>query len=174
MPSFVEQLQEEARAAIDAMREAALLARATHARAELMRHMLITASKVKDLPREAAVAEVVVEWMRAWHLPQDTCPEVAAEMRAFTAAFCEFAEAASDRADAALRAAAQALEDALARSGTSLADQMAWRSECAHGWWALVAPVPPDLPGRIERPGVPCPEPGRPFWEAACAPHCCG
>ena len=37
MPNFVEELQEEARSAIEAMKAAALGARAVHARAELMR-----------------------------------------------------------------------------------------------------------------------------------------
>ena len=41
-----------------------------------------------------------------------------------------------------------ALDEALAREGTSISEQMAWRSQCAHGWWELVAPTPADLPGR--------------------------
>jgi len=49
---------------------------------------------------------------------------------------------------------------------------MAWRSECAHGWWDLVEPVPVDLPGRKERPSVPQRAPGTPFWEAGCASFC--
>lgn len=174
MPHFVEDLQEDARAAIDAMRAAALHARSTHARAELMRHMLSTAEKVKHLHRDEAVSQVVGEWMAAWHLPADAYPELASEMRAFTVAFCAYAENRSDAADADLRAASAALDEALAAAGTSIADQMAWRSECAHGWWELVAPTPADLPGRAERPGVPKPAPGRPFWDAGAAPHCGG
>ena len=65
-----------------------------------------------------------------------------------------------------------ALDAALARHGTTLADQMAWRSQCAHGWWDLVAPSPPDLPNRPDRPGVPTHQPGTPFWQVGCAPHC--
>lgn len=174
MPNFVEELQEEARSAIEAMKAAALGARAVHARAELMRHMLLTANRVKHLPRKDAVAKVVGEWMSAWHLPVDAYPEVAAEMRNFTDAVCGYAENPSDNADRAMRTAFAALEAALAGKGTSLADQMAWRSQCAHGWWELVAPAPVDLPGRGERPGVPAPEPGKPFWEAGCAAHCRG
>ena len=58
---------------------------------------------------------------------------------------------------------------ALAASGTTLADEMAWRSECAHGWWAMVRPPPPGLP---LRPSVPLPDLSRPFWANRCAPHC--
>jgi hypothetical protein len=46
MTHLVEQLRDEAERNIATMREAALRARETHARAELMRHMLMTASKV--------------------------------------------------------------------------------------------------------------------------------
>jgi hypothetical protein len=174
MTHFVEELQEDARAAIAAMRAAALHARATHARAELMRHMLTTAEKVTHLHRDEAVSTVVGEWMAAWHLPADAYPELAAEMRAFTVAFCAYAESRSEAADADLRSAAAALDAALERAGTSIADQMAWRSECAHGWWESVVPTPADLPGRAERPAVPKPMPGRPFWDAGAAPHCGG
>lgn len=174
MPHFVDDLQEDAHAAIAAMRVAALHARSTHARAELMRHMLTTAEKVRHLPRDEAVTKVTGEWMQAWHLPADAYPELAREMRAFTVAFCAYAETRSDAADADLRKAVAALDAALHAAGTSLADQMAWRSECAHGWWEAVVPTPADLPGRIERPGIPKPVPGRPFWDTGCAPHCEG
>ena len=50
MTHLVEQFEGEAERDIAAMREAALRARDTHARAELMRHMLMTAGKVKDQP----------------------------------------------------------------------------------------------------------------------------
>jgi hypothetical protein len=170
---YVEELQAEAAAAIARMQQAALEARMLHARAELMRHMLTTAAKVAHLPREAAVAQVVGEWMQAWHLDADAYPDLKAEMAAFTRAFCDYA-AAPDQSDAGVRAAAARMETGFVRIGTSLADQMAWRSECAHGWWAAVAPVPPDLPGAKARPGVPALQPGAPFWAAACAPHCSG
>ena len=167
---FVEDLQGQAARAIEAMREAALAARAVHARAELMRHMRTTARKVTDRPRGEAVDLVVGEWMTAWALTPAAYPEVAAEMRAFTDAFCAYADRPEDATDARVRAAAQALEAALARSGTSLADQMAWRSECAHGWWELVVPRPPDLPPRP----IPSDPAGRPFWTLGCADHCRG
>jgi hypothetical protein len=174
MRNFIDELQAEAGDAVEAMKTAALRARCVHACAELMRHMLLTARKVRTLPRDTAVATVVREWMTAWHLDDDAYPEVASEMRVFTAAFCAFAEAESDEADLALRQAAGALEDALGRAGTTLADQMAWRSECAHGWWELVAPTPEDLPGRTERSAIPGVRKGQAFWEAGCASHCRG
>jgi hypothetical protein len=167
---FVEDLQGQAARAIEAMREAALAARAVHARAELMRHMRTTAAKMRERPREEAVALVVGEWMKAWGLTPSAYPEVAAEMRAFTEAFCAYADRPDDAADERVRAAAQALEAALAHSGTTLADQMAWRSECAHGWWELVVPTPPDLPRRA----VPSDPSRRPFWTLGCAEHCKG
>src|SRR5690606_2611963 len=169
---LVDEAQREARAAIEAMKAAALRARAIHARAELIRHMFTTARKVGHLPRDAAVEAVVGEWMKAWHLTPDAYPEVAADMRNFTAAFCAFAETATPETDERLRSAVAALERALQRAGTTLANQMAWRSECAHGWWELVVPTPDDLPGRRDRPGMPGVMSGRPFWDAGCAPHC--
>jgi hypothetical protein len=172
MPHFVEQLQQEAAAAIAAMRAAALAARHAHARAELMRHMRLTAAKVKDRPKAEAVEAVVSEWMEAWHLDRYAWPHIAREMQIFTEAFYDYAHAGSDAADAEVRAAAAALDAALAKEGTTIADQMAWRSMCAHGWWEWVSPVPADLPGRKERPTVPRLVAGQPFWEAGCAEQC--
>lgn len=172
MTHFVEELQSEAEAAILKMRDAAEAARTLQARAELMRHMRTTASKVMNRPREDAVVSVVKEWMAAWQLGQDAYGDIAEELRRFTTAFCAYADDPSDAADHDIRAAAAVLEAALERQGTTLADQMAWRSECAHAWWALVRPVPPDLPGRRSRPGVPRIDEDRPFWESGCAPHC--
>ena len=51
---FVEQLRSEADAAVAEMKRAARAARDAHARAELMRHMLGTARKSKDKPRDQA------------------------------------------------------------------------------------------------------------------------
>ncbi|MCO5090133.1 hypothetical protein [Bosea sp. (in: a-proteobacteria)] len=172
MPHFVEALQREAADAVAAMREAALRARHAHARAELMRHMLTTARKVKDEPRAAAVETVVREWMDAWNLGRDDWPQIAREMTAFTEAFHDYANAPGDAQDAALRAACAALDAVLAREGTSISDEMAFRSQCAHGWWELVKPVPAGLPGRKPRPSVPQLEAGKPFWEAGCADFC--
>lgn len=169
-PDYVDELQAEAQAAIARMRETALEARRIHARAELLRHMRTTARKVKDRPREAAIAQVVREWMQAWGMTEGALAGCEPAMRAFTAAFCELAERPAEPTDRALRQATAALDAALTARGTTLADQMAWRSECAHGWWELVAPRPADL-GAGER-RLPKPDPARPFWEAGCAVHC--
>lgn len=172
MPHFVEELRVEAEAAIARMQEAAIAARRSHARAELMRHMLTTAGKVAAKPKAEAVETVVREWMDAWNLDRSDWPHIAREMQAFTEAFHDYANAPSDAHDARIRASCAALDEALMREGTSIAEQMAFRSQCAHGWWELVEPVPADLPGRKERPSVPKPRSDRPFWDAGCAAFC--
>jgi hypothetical protein len=172
MPHFVEELREEAGAAIAAMREAALAARHLHARAELMRHMLTTARKVADKPKAQAVETVVREWMGAWNLDRHDWPHIEREMETFTAAFHDYANEPSDVHDAVLRESCAALDKALARESTSISEQMAFRSQCAHGWWELVAPTPADLPGAKPRPSMPAPRADAPFWEAGCADFC--
>ena len=172
MPHFVDQLQDEATQAIAAMRDAALAARHIHARAELMRHMRTTAKKFMHKPKAEAVESVVAEWMEAWHLPRSEWPHIAVEMERFTQAFHDYAHEGSDAADAKLRQAGEALDAALAREDTSISEQMAFRSMCAHGWWDMVVPTPADLPGRVERPTIPKLQPGRPFWETPCAAQC--
>lgn len=172
MAHFVEALRQDAESAIAAMQEAALAARAAHARAELMRHMLTTARKVKDRPKAEAVEAVVREWMSAWHLDRKAWPDLAQDMESFTAAFYDYANEPSDATDAALRRCCEILDAALALKGTTIADEMAWRSECAHGWWQVVRPVPADLPGRKERASVPKLADGAPFWKAGCAEFC--
>jgi hypothetical protein len=172
MPHFVEDLQNQAQSAIAAMKEAALAARHIHARAELMRHMRTTAAKSKDKPKAEAVEAVVSEWMEAWYLDRSEWPHIAQEMETFTIAFYDYSRAPTDEADGRLRAATEALDAALAREGTTISDQMAFRSMCAHGWWEAVLPTPADLPGRKDRPTVPALQPGRPFWEARCAEQC--
>jgi hypothetical protein len=174
MAHLVEELRVEAERAIAAMRAAAEAARVGQARAELLRHMVATAAKHTGRPRGAAVEAVVAEWLRAWHLDRATWPHVEAEMMRLTDACCDYAASPGPDTDARVRAAWRALEAALEAGGTSLADQMAWRSMCAHGWWELVRPAPPDLPGRAERPTVPRPVPGTPFWATGCAPECRG
>ena len=154
----------EADEAIAAMRAAALAARAAHSRAELMRHMLLTAGKLKDLPREAALRQVVDEWLAAWALDRNF-PHVAA-MAAATAAFFDYVRAPSDDRDRSLREAWATLERAFAASGISLADRMAWRSSCAHSWWAEIRPAPPGE-GRADTVW-----PDRPFWEKGCPARC--
>jgi hypothetical protein len=172
MPHFVEELREEAGAAIARMREAALAARYLHARAELMRHMLTTARKVAGKPKAEAVETVVREWMDAWNLDRHDWPHIAREMETFTAAFHNYANEPSDAHDAALRESCAALDVALACEDTSISEQMAFRSQCAHGWWELVAPTPADLPGAKPRPSMPAPRTDAPFWEAGCAEFC--
>lgn len=172
MPHFVEDLRRDAEAAIAAMREAALSARHIHARAELMRHMLTTARKVAAKSKAEAVETVVREWMDAWNLDRHEWPHIAREMESFTAAFHDYANEPSDAHDAALRLSCTALDEALAREGTSISEQMAFRSQCAHRWWELVAPTPADLPGAKLRPSMPAPRSDAPFWEAGCADFC--
>jgi hypothetical protein len=172
MTHFVESLQQAAAEAIACMQQAAIAARRIHARAELMRHMLTTARKVSEKPKAEAVETVVREWMDAWNLDRSAWPHIAREMQAFTEAFHDYANAPDDTHDARLRQACAALDDALAAEGTSIAEQMAYRSQCAHGWWALVEPVPADLPGQKPRPSIPPLPADRPFWDAGCATFC--
>jgi hypothetical protein len=150
--------------AIATMKAASLAARAAHANAELMRHMLLTAGKLKERPRDAAMRQVVDEWLAAWALDR-FFPHVG-DMEAVTAAFFDYVRAPSDDADRVLRAAWATIERVFAASGTSLADRMAWRSACAHGWWAELRPAPPGE-GRVDTAW-----PAGPFWEKGCPPHC--
>lgn len=172
MPHFVETLQQQASEAIARMREASVEARRLHARAELMRHMLGTARKVADRPKAEAVEAVVGEWMKAWSLDRGQWPHIAREMTAFTEAFHDYANVPSEAHDLALRAACAALDAALAKEATSISDQMAFRSECAHRWWEMVAPTPDDLPGGKPRAAMPEFDPTKPFWDTGCAPFC--
>lgn len=174
MAHLVEELRAEAEQAIAAMRVAAERARVAHARAELLRHMVATAAKNAGRPRDAAIEAVVAEWLGAWHLDRTAWPHVEAEITRLTGACYDYATAPAGDADTRVRAAWRALEAALEAGGTTLADQMAWRSMCAHGWWELVKPTPSDLPGRTDRPTVPRHAPGTPFWATACAPQCRG
>lgn len=164
MTHFVDELRTQAEGAIAAMREAALRAREIHARAELMRHMLTTAVKMKDLPRAAAVRRIVDEWLAAWALDRGWAHVGA--MVALAEAFHDYALAPTDRNDRAVRHAGAVLESAFAAAGIPVADQMAWRSACAHGWWAQIRPAPQGQ-GRADREW-----PGEPFWTDGCPPHC--
>jgi hypothetical protein len=166
MTDLVETLRAEAEQRIAAMRAACEAARIAHARAELARHMLTTARKNLGRPRAEAIAAVVEEWLFAWALTRAEVPGIAAAMDAVTDAFCAHAEAPKPATDAALRAAWDGLEAACAAEGATLADRMAWRSMCAHGWWADVAPAPPGQ-GRADRAW-----PAEPFWTKGCPPEC--
>jgi len=165
MANVVEELRREAEAAIAALSETARRARDAHARAELMRHMLWTARKVKDRLRVGAVAFVMAEWLGAWRLDRTTCKQVD-EMEALAAAFQDLARQDGAAEDDAVRRALAALDRAYAAPGTCLADEMAWRSGCAHGWWAEVRPTPAAL-GYPARGG-----PTEPFWRKGCPAHC--
>ena len=167
MTQMLDEMRDAAAAAIQTMQDACRHARTLHARVELMRHMLTTAAKLRGRPD--AVPGVVGEWMAAWALDPAAWPSLATEMRRFTEAVCAYEADPDDATDAGWRAALKGLDDALATHGLNLADQMAWRSECAHGWWAAVEPLPP---GVSSRPTVPIVNPGEPFWMAGCAPHC--
>lgn len=154
----------EADEAIAAMKATALAARAAHARAELMRHMLSTAGKLTTRPRDAAIGQVVDEWLAAWALDR-SFPHLS-DMAAVTGAFFDYVRAPSDDADRALRHAWATLERVFAATGIPLADRMAWRSACAHGWWAEIRPAPTGQ-GRADTTW-----PERPFWQKGCPAHC--
>jgi hypothetical protein len=163
---YLDEVRAEAERAIAAMQDAALAARRTHARAELIRHMLTTARKLRDRPRAEAVATAVEEWMRAWHLEPAAWPYVAREMRAMTEAFCDYIAQPSAEAAERIRVGYEALRHALATGDVTLEDHMAWRSRCAHGWWGHVRPAPPEL----RRPGEAMPDAA--FWSLGCKPDC--
>ncbi|MBL8833686.1 MAG: hypothetical protein JNL71_14945 [Rhodospirillales bacterium] len=159
MPHPVDDHLQLAERAIAAMRATALAARIAHARAELLRHMRTTARKMVGQPVEVAAAKVCGEWMKAWSLDAGAYPALADDIRGFAAAFCVDAAVSTPATQAAIADALGRLEAGFAATGTTLADQMAFRSECAHGWWAAVVPKP----GSAEE---------GPFWTRGCAPHC--
>ena len=146
MTHLYAELKSQADTAIVDMQDAARHARHLHARAELLRHMHGTAAKPG-----ATVDSVTGEWMRAWGMAH--WPEVTAEARRFTQAFLAYTATPTDAADGAIRDAAAALDAALAAQGTTLSDQMAARSRCAHAWWGAVAGAAP-------------------FWTAGCPEDC--
>ncbi len=150
---------EEAERAIVAMRETALAARNLHARAELLRHMRTTAAKMRGLPVDEAAARVCTEWMKAWSLDGVAYPALTDDIRAFAAAFCRDAGDSTAATQAEIETALARLEKGFIATGTTLSDQMAFRSECAHGWWELVVAKPGNAAGRA-------------FWTHGCAPHC--
>lgn len=174
MPFFHQELANEAEAAIAAMKARAVAARALHARAELLRHMVTTARKFAGRTADEAVEGAVREWMEAWGLDRDEWPRLATEMKGLTQATRLFVATPSDTSDAAVRDAFAGLEAAFVAAGTTLADEMAWRSQCAHSWWGVVNPEPAGLKGAKPRPLIPPLDTGRPFWENGCADFCRG
>jgi hypothetical protein len=107
--------------------------------------------------------------MKAWDLDAERYADLAIHIRSFTESFCRDAHAPDAASSAAIAAALARLEPAFERTGATLADQMAFHSECAHGWWEMVVPAPQDS---RDRPGVPRWKPGMAFWEAGAAPYC--
>jgi hypothetical protein len=87
-------------------------------------------------------------------------------MEALTQAFYDYVRDPSQTNDETVRRACAAIEAAFAATDIALADRMAWRSMCAHGWWAQVKPAPVGA-GRPDRMW-----PDRPFWEHGCLPEC--
>lgn len=168
----VDMLALEASAAIEAMKAAALHARHLHARAELARHMRTTAHKMREFPIEEATSKVSAEWMNAWALDATAYPELASQITRFTAAFCLDARGSTPGTRAAIIAALEVLETRFAENGTTLSDQMAFRSECAHGWWNGVVPIPPLLRDEARLALQPKPGTDQPFWTAGARPHC--
>lgn len=169
MTHVIDEMLQQAADAIAAMRQAARHARALHARAELMRHMRGTAARLATRPLPEAAALVAGEWMKAWQLDETAYQAVSQDVRRFTEAFCADARDTTPATQHAILEATETLETALTTIGTTIADQMAWRSECAHGWWELVAPTPAGLPAR---PGIPPAPGGKPFWESGCPERC--
>jgi hypothetical protein len=172
MADVVDELQAAATLAIQRMREAALAARGLHARAELMRHMRGTAAKMVGRPVAEAASLVAREWMAAWHLDDGAYADLAEDVGRFVLAFCEDARGSTATTQQAIRDGIAGLDAALGRHGTSIADQMAWRSECAYGWWEMVAPTPADLPDRPARATMPRYREGLAFWDVGCATRC--
>ena len=165
MTHLVAELKTQADAEIAVMRDAAIRARDTHARAELMRHMLMTAAKVQTQSEAQAVRFIVDHWLEAWHLTRAQWPHVA-EMEALASAFHAYAGTPTDAHDRAVRDACALLDRVFAAAGTPIADAMAWHSVCAHGWWAQVRPAPAGR-GRADRQW-----PAQPFWADGCRPEC--
>ncbi len=159
MPHPVDEHLELAERAISAMQATALAARIAHARAELLRHMRTTARKMIGQPVEVAAAKVCGEWMKAWGLDVGAYPALADDIRGFAAAFCSDAAGSTPATQAAIAVALGKLESGFVATGTTLSDQMAFRSECAHGWWEAVVPKPEKSDSGA-------------FWTRGCPPHC--
>lgn len=153
----VDEMQDQARVAILHMRVAALEARRLHARAELMRHMRGTAARLAGMALDAAAEKVAGEWMQAWGLGAGAYQALSADVGRFARAFCADVRGSDAASQAELRAAIAALDVGFAAHGLSVAEEMASRSECAHGWWGAVVP----------KAGA-----GTPFWTHGAPPRC--
>ena len=167
MIDFTSELRRAAQGDIDAAQRAAERARTTHARAELMRHMMLTTAKSTDRPRAESIRLVTDEWLDAWRRNRTDYPYVAA-MEALSGACYDALVAPGEATDRAVRAAFATLEQACVAHGTTLADEMAWRSGCSHEWWGDVRPAPdrPEYREQAKR--------NAPLWQRGCPPECLG
>ena len=167
MNDFAAKLKHAADATIASAREAGLTARLMHARAELMRHMMLTTAKSVDRPRAESVRLVVDEWLDAWRRTRDNYPYVA-HMEALSGACYDALRAPTAESDRAVREAFAGLEHACVDNGTTLADEMAWRSGCSHAWWGDIHPAPnlPEYREQAKR--------SESLWQRGCPPECLG
>ena len=168
----VDELAAEAEVAIARMKTAALEARYLHARAELARHMRTTANRMIALPVEEAAARISAEWMKAWALDSEAYPAIAGQVAGFTMAFCLDARGSTPDTRAAIHQALERLEAGFAVMDTTLSDEMAFRSECAHGWWNGVVPIPAALRQAERFRLMPRAGDDQPWWTASARPHC--
>jgi hypothetical protein len=89
-------------------------------------------------------------------------------MEALAGACYDALRAPGGATDRAVREAFAALEHACVSNATTLADEMAWRSGCSHGWWADVHPAPdrPEFRDEAKR--------KESLWQRGCPPECLG
>lgn len=138
----VDQHLKNADRAIAKMQAAAVAARTLHARAELLRHMRTTAAKLTHLPVAEAANKTMREWLNAWKIAEADIATLGPAALQFAEAFCRDAHGSTKSTQAAIVDALAALDVGFTAIGTTLADQMAYRSVCAHPWWGQVAPDP--------------------------------
>lgn len=167
MTDYTTELAREARADIAAARDASRRARATHARAELMRHMMMTTAKSMCEARAVSVRLVTDEWIDAWQRTRDNYPFVA-QMEALSGACYDWLHAKDAATDAAVRRAFEALDAACRAHGTTIADEMAWRSGCSHLWWGDIGPAPDKAEYRDRARRLDA------LWDRGCPPECLG
>ncbi|MCC7038870.1 MAG: hypothetical protein IT516_01020 [Burkholderiales bacterium] len=167
MTDFTTELHQTAEADIAAAREAALRARTTHSRAELMRHMMLTTAKSTHEARGESIRLVTDEWLDAWQRDRTNYPYVAL-MEALAGACYDALTAPGTPTDRAVRDAFAALEHACNEHGTTLADEMAWRSGCSHAWWGDVHPAPDEPQYRAQA------RRAQSLWQRGCPPECLG
>jgi hypothetical protein len=165
MTDFTSELRRAAEDDLGTARHAVLRARAMHARAELMRHMMLTTAKSTDKSRDESIRLVTDEWLDAWLRDRTNYPYVAL-MEALSGACYDALKSPAPTTDMGVREAFAALERACIKNGSTLADEMAWRSGCSHMWWADVRPAPnlPEYRDRARR--------SESLFERGCPPEC--